>query len=290
MQHPRLILFSLLGNALLLLGLLFFWWSSQNREEQIRVEKDENALIVANITNDLLVISRELDLRIEETRRLGGRIEILEEIKADLEKEIQNLQDRNIVNLLKIASLTGQIRDYEATLQGKNREINTLLSTTQTLESQNRKLAGARDSLSKTVEAYEEKEQILREKAGLAARLKTRLITMHGVNRRGNESDDLRVRQIEELIIRVTIEANFAAVPEPKEVFIALVDPSGKIVKGKNPDPNTQYSANKQFSFTLDEASLEFRLEGVFPLQPGNYLVRVLEQDYVLGEQIFILK
>ena len=274
---------------LLLLGATSFLIWRVQREKEIRdTENVQNAQVVANLTNDLLLISQELDQKIAETRRLGGRVEILEEIKADLEKEIENLYERNTISLIKITNLSNQIREYEAMLASKDREINALVSSTRDLASKKLALEKTRDSLQQSVEEYEETQRLLAEKAGLAARLKTLQIRMLSINRRGVESEDLRLRQIEQLKIRVTIAENYAALPGKKDVFLTLVDPKGKAIQ--NSSGTSKHIASQTFQYDLDKTELEFELGQLPTLSSGEYLVRVSGSDYVMGERVFTIK
>lgn len=289
MSSPRIYSVLSIFLILLLIGATgFLLWRVQQEKEIRDTENVQNAQVVANLTNDLLIISQELDQKIAETRRLGGRVEILEEIKADLEKEIENLYERNTISLIKITNLSNQIRDYEATLASKEREINALVNSTRDLASEKLALERTRDSLQQSVEEYEETQRVLAEKAGLAARLKTLQIRMIGINRRGVESEDLRLRQIEQLKIRLIIAGNYAALPGKKEVYLTLVDPKGQAIQ--HGSGTSKYISSQTFQYNLDETELEFALKELPNLSPGDYLVRISGSDYIMGERVFTIK
>jgi predicted nucleic acid-binding Zn-ribbon protein len=274
---------------LILLGAVsFLIFQNRNIKEEKLEQNNQNAQVVANITNDLLVISRELDDKIAETRRLGGRVEILEEIKRDLEREIENLYERNTISLIKITNLSNQIQNYENTLASKDREINALRSSTESLVAQQQRMAKEKDSLERSVEAYEDTQRILEEKAGLAARLKTQKVSIYGINRRGREDQDLRLRQIEQLKIQVSVAENFAALPGNKQISISIVDPDGN--PWRNPNTGSRTLASQTFLFQQEGMELSFLIEELPPLQAGTHLIRVSGDDYVMGEQLFIIK
>jgi DNA repair exonuclease SbcCD ATPase subunit len=289
MPSPRKIsMLSIILFLLLLGSTSFLLWRVQNEKEIRGTQNEQNAQVVANLTNDLLVISQDLDAKIAETRRLGGRVEILEEIKADLEKEIENLYERNTISLIKITNLSNQIRDYEATIASKEREISALVNSTREMAQEKRELEQVLDSLEQSVEDYEASQRILAEKAGLAGRLKTLQIRLIGVNRRGVENEDLRVRQIEKLKAKVTISENFAALPGEKDLFLTLVDPSGQpVITGS---ASSKYIAKLRFQYELEEIQLEFELSDLPPLRAGDYLLRVSGTDYIMGERVFSIK
>jgi len=281
---------------MLVLGYLFF---NLEEEKTERIEeKNENAIVVANISNDLLVISRELDEKIENIRRLGGRVETLLEIKAELEIEIENLRENNTINLLKITDLNRRIRSFEATLRQKENEINSLQTTTRVLTSENVGLKSEKERLEESVSEFAKAQEELKEKADLAGRLKTQEISLFGINRRGVISADLRERQIEKLIVRFTIAANYASNPENKTILVQIENPDRQVVFDINHGSGTFiyngleqfYTAKKEIYYNQEEMEMEVELDRMNNLQPGTYTISIYENDYLLGRQSFIIK
>lgn len=172
MNDLKFIISMIINVALaLVVAYLFFNLKEEHTE---RVEgKTENAIVVANISNDLLVISRELDEKIENIRRLGGRVETILEIKEELEEEIKNLQENNTIDLLKITDLNRRIRSFEGTLREKENEIRSLQATTRVLSNENVGLKTEKERLEESVIEFEKTQEELKEIAGLASRLKT---------------------------------------------------------------------------------------------------------------------
>ncbi|MFC2185798.1 hypothetical protein [Peijinzhouia sedimentorum] len=297
MNDLKFIISFILNVALALVIAYLFFNLNEEKTERIE-EKNENALVVANISNDLLVISRELDEKIENIRRLGGRVETLLEIKEELEEEITNLQENNTINLLKITDLNRRIRTFEATIREKENEINSLQTATRVLSSENVDLKTEKERLEESVSEYEKAQEELKEKAGLAGRLKTQEISLFGVNRRGAESADLRERQIEKLIVRFTIAANYVAIPENKTILVQVQNPENKVVFDINHGSGTFmyegleqfYTAKKDIYYDLDEMKIEIELDRMNNLDPGSYTISIFEDDYLLGRQSFIIK
>ena len=297
MSDLKFIISFIINVALALVIAYLFFNLEEEKTERIE-EKNENAVVVANISNDLLVISRELDEKIENIRRLGGRVETLLEIKAELETEIENLRENNTINLLKITDLNRRIRTFEATLREKENEINSLQTTTRVLTNENVDLKTAKERLEDSVSNYEKVQEDLKAKAGLAGRLKTQEISLFGVNRRGAESADLRERQIEKLIVRFTIAANYVAIPENKTILVQVSNPDNQVVFDINHGSGTFiydgleqfYTAKKEIYYDLDEMKMEVELDRMNNLEPGSYTISIFEDDYLLGRQSFLIK
>ena len=297
MSDLKFIISFIINVALALVIAYLFFNLEEEKTERIE-EKNENAVVVANISNDLLVISRELDEKIENIRRLGGRVETLLEIKAELETEIENLRENNTINLLKITDLNRRIRTFEATLREKENEINSLQTTTRVLTNENVDLKTAKERLEDSVSNYEKVQEDLKAKAGLAGRLKTQEISLFGVNRRGAESADLRERQIEKLIVRFTIAENYVAIPENKTILVQVSNPDNQVVFDINHGSGTFiydgleqfYTAKKEIYYDLDEMKMEVELDRMNNLEPGSYTISIFEDDYLLGRQSFLIK
>lgn len=289
---------SIVINVALALVVAYLFFNLKEEQTERVEEKTENAIVVANISNDLLVISRELDEKIENIRRLGGRVEALLEIKAELEVEIKNLQENNTIDLLKITDLNRRIRSFEATLREKENEIRSLQATTRVLSNENVGLKTEKERLEESVSEFEKTQEELKEKADLAGRLNTQDISLYGVNKRGIVSADLRERQIEKLIVRFTIAANYVAVPEIKTILVQVHNPKNQVVFDINHGSGTFiydgleqfYSAKKDIFYDLDEMNVEIELDRMNNLDPGSYTISIFEDDYLLGRQSFIIK
>ncbi len=285
-------------NVALALVIAYLVFNLNEEKIELVEEKNENSIVVANISNDLMAISRELDEKIENIRRLGGRVETLLEIKEELEYEINNLQENNTINLLKITDLNRRIRTFEATIRDKEKEINSLQTTTKVLKNENLDLKTEKERLEDSVSEFEKAQGELKAKAGLAGRLKTQEISLFGVNRKGVESADLRERQIEKLIVRFTIAANYVAVPENKTIIVQVESPSNQVVFDVNHGSGTFifdgleqfYTAKKQIYFDLGEMRMEVELDRMNDLVPGSYTISIFEENYLLGRQSFIIK
>lgn len=289
---------SIIINIALALTVAYLFFNLKEEQTERVEEKTENAIVVANISNDLLVISRELDEKIENIRRLGGRVEALLEIKAELEVEIKNLQENNTIDLLKITDLNRRIRSFEGTLREKENEIKSLQTTTRVLSNENVGLKTEKQRLEESVSEFEKTQEELKEIAGLVGRLKTQDISLYGVNKRGIISADLRERQIEKLIVRFTIAANYVAVPEIKTILVQVHNPENQVVFDINHGSGTFiydgleqfYSAKKDIFYNLDEMNVEIELDRMNKLNPGSYTISIYEADYLLGRQSFIIK
>src|SRR5690606_2157725 len=109
--------------AVLNVVLLYFFY-------QERQENDSKDTIIAARTEEVLStktkldsISNQLDIKIAQIQQLGGRVDSLLSLKAQLEKDKQSLKDLNSFSIRKYED---RIKNYETLLTQKDSEIVTL--------------------------------------------------------------------------------------------------------------------------------------------------------------------
>jgi hypothetical protein len=293
-----LLFISLALNAILLVVFLFSLYQITEEQEDRKAELEETSIVIANLSNDLIVISRELDNKIVRIRELGGSVEELLVIKEELEFEIENLKTTNTINLSKITELNSRIRDVEVVLLGKDNEIRRLTGISADLKTENTTLRSEKQKLEESVELFEQDLEEVKEKITLAGRLKAENIRVMSQNRRGTESDDLRSRNLSSLRIVFDIPENTAADLGERDVFVQVYNPEGKLQFDIAKGSGTFFLMNKEEFYTAkstilyngqkQEVSISF--EKIGEMNPGRYTVRITGDDYIMAQQVFFVK
>jgi hypothetical protein len=293
-----LLFISLALNAILLVVFLFSLYQITEEQEDRKAELEETSIVIANLSNDLIVISRELDNKIVRIRELGGSVEELLVIKEELEFEIENLKTTNTINLSKITELNSRIRDVEVVLLGKNNEIRRLTGISADLKTENTALRTEKERLEESVELFEQDLEGVKEKITLAGRLKAENIRVMGQNRRGTESDDLRSRNLSSLRIVFDIPENTAADLGDKDIFVQVYNPEGKlqfdIAKSSGTfflmDKEEFYTAKSTIQYNGQKQEVSVSFEKMGEMNPGRYTVRITGNDYIMAQQVFFVK
>ena len=174
--------------ALALVGYLFFNAQAKNKDLQGLLDTKVGELSDTKVKLDS--IARSLDAKILEVESLGGSVEELEKIKAELEKDIASLKSSNNFSSRKY---NDKIAEYEKFLAAKDEEIlklkeenGLLVSENLTLKTekdevinQNTVLSQSRDSLNYVVDEVSNKNKELQDKVNVAAsfQISSRLIS-----------------------------------------------------------------------------------------------------------------
>src|SRR5690606_27562935 len=118
--------------ALALVGYLFFNAQAKNKDLQGLLDSKVGELSDTKVKLDS--ISRSLDAKILEVESLGGSVEELEKIKAELEKDIASLKSSSNFSSKKY---NDKIAEYERFLAAKDEEILKLKEENGLLVSEN---------------------------------------------------------------------------------------------------------------------------------------------------------
>jgi chromosome segregation ATPase len=151
----------------------------------------------------------QLDSKIAEIQELGGDISELQKAKAKLELDKAQLLKNTSEEIASIkATYQAKILNYESLLTVKEQEIQRLRAENTELASQNEDLSEENTSLKSEksalantaarIRAQKEDADIrnkaLAEKVSRATALKTEFVKITGINQKGREFDDRRMR------------------------------------------------------------------------------------------------
>lgn len=265
-----------------------------------RTRKSEEILILSEENNELNKrldsMTYQLDLRIQEIDKLGGDIEALEEIRAQLIAERNSDRKRSSEE---IAALNRRINSFSATLQEKDQEILRLREVNQQLFAENQDLKTSQATIEKEVAELNIKQQELQEKVDIAAMLKAENIVVAAVNSRGREREDgFRNRQIEKLKVSFNIADNKVAPEGHRDIYIQVMAPNNQpifdVAKGSGTfslDGREEfYTAHQDLMFNNTKNQLTYYYEKGSKYNSGIYEVRIYADGYQIGSKTFEVK
>ncbi|MBW3468561.1 hypothetical protein [Arthrospiribacter ruber] len=265
-----------------------------------RTRKSEEILILSEENNELNKrldsMTYQLDLRIQEIEKLGGDIEALEEMRAQLIAERNSDRKRSSEE---IAALNRRINSFSATLQEKDQEILRLREVNQQLFAENQDLKTSQATIEKEVAELNIKQQELQEKVDIAAMLKAENIVVAAVNSRGREREDgFRNRQIEKLKVSFNIADNKVAPEGHRDIYIQVMAPNNQpifdVAKGSGTfslDGREEfYTAHQDLMFNNSKHQLTYYYEKGSKYNSGIYEVRIYADGYQIGSKTFEVK
>jgi regulator of replication initiation timing len=190
-------------------------------------------------------------------KELENQIKVYEALKADFERQSQELQAMGLENdslEAQIASISSDLTElrgfrkssysladqrrfrdraqaFEQQLKVKDDEIANLKQDNEVLYTENTTLKTTQNRLSDSLTTMKSTNENLVEKVKVASRLEANSMNVLAVNKRGKELDDrkneFRVKNVEKIRVSFNIAKNDIAPREPKTIYMRLIEPDG---------------------------------------------------------------
>lgn len=292
---------------LALLNVLLLYFFYQERKENTTKDSVIAARMEEVLTtkSKLDSISTQLDIKIAQIQQLGGRVDSLLAMKAQLEKEKQLLKDRNSFSLKKYEE---RIKNYEAMLSEKDEEIASLRQELGTATARNQELSeqisgleSEKQQLGDQIDEYSTKTAELQEKINIASALKAEKIQVSAVSDKGKERDggNYRSRRIDQLKVTFELADNAVAQSNDKEVFLRVLDPDGAVLSDMatgsgsflHNDREMIYSSKQKVAYQNNRTPVTIVYgRGGIPLKSGKYVVELYSEGFKIGQGDFTVK
>jgi hypothetical protein len=301
----------LLLSALALLGWLYYGAQNKNAELQKMLSGKLDELGTARTKIDS--ISRALDSKIAEVQSLGGNIEELEKVKAQLEKDKQNLRNANGFSAKKYEA---KIKEYETFLSEKDAEIaklkeenGILVTQNQSLETEKQaviaensglrsNLKNTKDSLTNVVTEVSTKNDELSRKVKVGSALKAVNVQIAAVSGRGREREGAaKNRKIDQLKVSFVLPSNSLTETSNKDIYVRLTDPNGAVIndmaKGGVINYNNQeigYSLKQTVFYQNNDQKVDLFYKKDQAMKTGQYSVELYSEGFKIGTGNFTVK
>ena len=296
----------LLG-ALGLLGYLYYGSQNENADLQKLLTGKVDELSTTKVKLDS--ISQSLDAKIAEVTALGGSVEELEKIKAQLEQDKKRLKaDANF----SAKKYEGKIAEYEAFLTQKDEEILklkeengllnsqnlTLQSEKEQVLSQNKSLSYAKDSLNSKVSEVSSQNEDLRKKVNVGSALKAVNVQVVGLTGRGKEKDgELKNRKVDQLKISYILPSNPLTERNNKDVYLRVMDPNGAVLNDMSrggvlnfANQEIGYSLKQNVAYTNDDQKVDMFYKKEAAFKSGKYAIELYSEGFKIGTGSFLVK
>ena len=299
------LLAALLILAALNVLLLYFYYQERqdNKTKDATIAAKTEEVLVAKTKLDS--ISTQLDLKIAEIQRLGGSVDSLMKVKAQLETDKRELRN---VGSFDTKKYDQKIRNYQAILAQKDQEIarlkeenGELTKQNETLSQENSGLKAERQTLSDSVVAVSTKNQELAEKVTIAAALRAEAIGVNGINARGKESDGgtYKAKKLDKIHVSVKMAPNGLAKQDEKVLYMRILDPNGAVVSDMATGSGEftyggqgmMYTTKQSFTFDNSRQVVDFIYgRGGQRFNEGKHTIEVYCEGFRIGEGEFTVK
>ena len=266
-------------------------------------------------------------IRVKNTE-LEDQIKVYEALKADFERQSQELQAMGLENDSldsQIAAISADLdelrgfrkrsysladqrrfRDrasaFEQQLKQKDEEIAQLKEDNEVLFTENTNLKTTQTQLADSLTTVKSTNQDLSEKVKLASRLEAQDLKVNIINQRGKEKDDndneFRARRVEKIRVEFNLAKNDVAAKEPKTVYMRLIEPDGaalyNLATGSGSfqidGEDMYYTAKRDFVFDNTQQQLSFTYNKNAAYKKGQHTIELYADDYLIGKTTFTLK
>ena len=266
-------------------------------------------------------------IRVKNTE-LEDQIKVYEALKADFERQSQELQAMGLENDSldsQIAAISADLdelrgfrkrsysladqrrfRDrasaFEQQLKQKDEEIAQLKEDNEVLFTENTNLKTTQTQLADSLTTVKSTNQDLSEKVKLASRLEAQALKVNIINQRGKEKDDndneFRARRVEKIRVEFNLAKNDVAAKEPKTVYMRLIEPDGaalyNLATGSGSfqidGEDMYYTAKRDFVFDNTQQQLSFTYNKNAAYKKGQHTIELYADDYLIGKTTFTLK
>ncbi len=282
--------------VLLLAAVIFFFYQNKKLEEESKRQQQEIASTILQMDS----ISSELEIRIQTIQELGGDIDTLEALKAQLEADKKQLLVDAEYQRGRINRLNDRVDGYKELLLLKDEEIKELTVMNQQLSEENTTLKVEKNQLSDSIRRLEKNKQELAEKVATASRLEISGISVNAINDKGKEREggEYRNRHIQQLKIQFAVLENEIAPIEGKELLLRVVAPDGNVLFDVSRGSGSFTYESRELFFTAKQEILYDRnsQQVIFLYDKGNeyaigqHKVEIYTDDYLMGQGSFVVK
>ncbi|SEJ54305.1 hypothetical protein SAMN05216327_112140 [Dyadobacter sp. SG02] len=305
-QDRKTLLWAALA-VLLLLNLVLVYFIYHEKQENLAKDEIITAKTeeVLSIKTKLDSISTELDIKIAEIQKLGGSVDSLVALKAQLEKDKKELKNANTYSA---ANYNQKIKNYEAVLSEKDGEIARLkqelgIATTKN-EELNQKVTGLESEkqlLADSVTTYSAQNKELAEKVTLASALHAENVSVNAVSSKGKEREGgkYRAKRIDKLRVNFKLSENAVAKQNEKDIYLRVLDPDGAVLSDMATGSGSFmfngkeliFSSKQTVSFTNTGQSVDiFYGRGGIPMKDGKYVIELYSEGFKIGQGDFTVK
>ena len=281
--------------VILAIVLLFFFIQNRNLKEEVETSQAELNETVLQLDS----IGSALDAKILEIQKLGGDIDDMLVVKAELEAEKKKLLTTNKANRNVISSLKDRVDGYQELLIQKDKEIVQLKAQNDVLLTENTTLKTEKNQLSESISTISKTATRLTEQVAIASQLKVTGMKIFAVNKKGREREaEFRNRHIANIKIEFMVNENKVAPIEGKELLVRVIAPDKNVLfdvtRGSGSfnfeGRELFYTAKKEILYDRSGQKVSLLYDKGSEYAIGQHMVEVYTDEYLMGKGSFVVK
>lgn len=293
-NNKAAIIIALMAIVIIIQGIKIYLDTKEKQEVRTQLTTTEEEL--ATTMQRMTEIRTELDLKIEEVRKLGGNVADLELARTEIENELRR---NKRATGKEIKALKDRVEGYELLLKNKDEEIEKLKSVNKELVTENRSLKTQKNQLGDSINRLSQTKEDLASKVAIASQLKAENVKIAALNDRGRERESpFKSRQVGKLKIEFNIAENSVAPIEGKKVMIRIIDENNQVLFDVSRGSGTFifngkeefYTASQEILFDNTKQRLTYIYDKGSEYASGSYTLEIYTDSYLMGTGEFVVK
>jgi hypothetical protein len=304
-NNRKLLVVGLLVVLLSINGILFYMQhqKSQQVEEQQEVIKVKNS----ELENQIKVyeaLKADFERQSEELQAMGLANDSLEAKIAAINADLIKLQSfrKTSFSLADQRMFRQRATNLENQLRKKDEELAKLKEDNEVLFGENTQLKTTQNQLADTISTLKSYNLSLTEKVAIASRLTAEKITVNIINNRGKEKEDndaeFRAKQVDKIKISFNLAKNDVAPKETKEIMMRLIEPDGAALYNLSMGSGTFilngeetfYTAKRDIVYDNTGQNVSFTYSKGADYKRGQHTVELYADGFLIGKTNFTLK
>jgi len=295
--------------GLLIAALLGTWGYIIYDKSQTKEEMERKDLQYAALDSSKSSLQREYEdalLRLEGLTSTNAGLDSLVKSRdaelAGLKGRIRSLVGRQNATAADLKEARGLIAQLNGKIDGYLQEIERLQNLNQELTTQNQNLSSDKSKLEQDLNTTRDQKRQADDKVDLGSTLHASNFRISAVDVRnsGKEKETGRARRADKLRLSFDIDENYIAPSGNKDLYVVLIDPSGKVVREEalgSGTFSTRREGQKEFTNKIgvdyvqgERKNLSFDLQQAEKFIAGNYRTEVYHNGMRIGEGTIALK
>jgi len=244
-------------------------------------------------------IGKQLDEKIIQIEELGGDITELQEAKAQVEAEKEDIWKSKKYTESQLNKYKTKVEGFKELLLTKDNEIAKLKEVNEVLQTENLELKNEKVSLEKNLAEAQKTQTELSKKVEVASRLKAENIVISAMSSKGRERiGEFKSRNVDKIKVEFNIAKNDVAPVEGKELLMRISDINGEVLfdvaKGSGTfmldGKESFYTLKQEILFDNSNQKVSFLYDKGSEYMPGIYKMEVFTDGYLLGTSKFTVK
>ena len=289
-----------------LLGTWGYIIYDKSKTKEVIQQKDVQYTALDSSKNQIQKEYEDALLRLDAMTGTNSKLDSLVKTRdkelGDMKSRIQTLVRKQNASAADLAEARELVKQLNGKIDDYMKEIERLTGENKQLTADKEQLTTQKAELETTLTTTQTEKKAAEEKVDIGSTLHASSFKITAINEKsgGKEKTTTTAKKADKFRISFDLDENMITPTGPKDLYILVTDPSGKLVseQGLNSGTfTTRKDGEKQFTNKVsvdyvqgERKTVSFDLKQTDKYQPGAYKVEVYNNGFKIGENTVTLK